>query len=227
MTSNGLTSRLNRLHQAGLVPVVRAPSAELALDACRALVKGGLGALEITMTVPGATEVVRALRQEFGELVLVGAGTVTTVDAVEDCLGAGAEFIVTPVCLPQLVPPAHSAGVPVALGALTPTEVWCAWNAGADVVKVFPASALGGPAYLQALKAPFPDVKLMPTGGVGIGTLEAFLEAGAFALGVGGALVDMAQLCERGPEFMTEQARAYVGCFEQARSRLSSSSVFS
>jgi 2-dehydro-3-deoxyphosphogluconate aldolase/(4S)-4-hydroxy-2-oxoglutarate aldolase len=171
------------------------------------------------MTVPGAHEVIAELRKDFGDQVLVGAGTVTSVSEVDACLRAGAQFIVTPVCLPELVAPAHEAAAVVALGALTPTEVWSAWSAGADVVKVFPASALGGPAYIRALKPPFPKVKLMPTGGVSLSTIEPFLAAGAFALGVGGALVDIAQLRARGAEFMADQARAYVAKFNEARSR--------
>ena len=213
------SAELARLRQVGLVPVVRAPTPDEALVACRALVRGGLGALEITMTVPGAHDVISTLRAEFGDAVLVGAGTVTSKQDVVSCLAAGARFIVTPVCLPELVAPARDAGVLVALGALTPTEVWTAWSAGADVVKVFPASALGGASYIQALKAPFPEVRLMPTGGVNLSTIDAFLAAGAFALGVGGALVDIAELRLRGPEYMADQARAYVAKFGQARAR--------
>lgn len=208
---------LRQLWRVGLVPVVRAPSPAEALTACRALVRGGLGALEITMTVPGAHDVIATLRAEFGDTVLVGAGTVTSQAEVHNCLAVGAQFIVTPVCLPELVAPARDGGALVALGALTPTEVFHAATAGADVVKVFPASALGGASYIQALKAPFPDVKLMPTGGVSLATIDAFLEAGAFALGVGGALVDVAQLRVRGSEYMADQARAYVAKFGQAR----------
>ncbi len=211
---------LEQLRDAGLVPVVRAPDAERALQACRALVQGGMRSVEVTMTVPGAHEVIATLRKECGEAVLVGAGTVTTRSELEWCLRAGARFIVTPVCLPELIGPAHEAEAVVGLGALTPSEVWTAWSAGADVVKVFPASALGGPAYIQALKAPFPRVKLMPTGGVSLATIEPFLNAGAFALGVGGALVDIAQLGERGPEFMADQARTYVAKFNEARRRV-------
>lgn len=210
---------LEHLRRVGLVPVVRAPNAEEALAACRALVRGGLTGLEVTMTVPGAHEVIATLRKDFGEQVLVGAGTVTSIADAELCLRAGARFIVTPVCLPELIAVAHEASAIVALGALTPTEVWTAWTAGADVVKVFPASALGGPSYIQALKAPFPEVRLMPTGGVGLTTIEAFLAAGAFALGVGGALVDVAQLRERGAEYVANQARLYVAKFNEARSR--------
>lgn len=219
VTESALAGAVEQLRRVGLVPVVRAPRAEEALEACRALVRGGLSGLEVTMTVPGAHQVIATLRKDFGEEVLVGAGTVTSSRDVDACLRAGAQFIVTPVCLPELVAPAHEAGVLVALGALTPTEVWTAWSAGADVVKVFPASALGGATYIQALRAPFPEVKLMPTGGVGLSTIEAFVTAGAFALGVGGALVDVTQMRERGAEFMVEQARAYVAQFNQARRR--------
>lgn len=219
MTDSSSAAGLDQLRRVGLVPVVRALSADDALEACRALVRGGLRALEVTMTVPGAHEVIATLSAELGEHVMVGAGTVTSAAEVSDCLRAGARFIVTPVCLPELVAPAHEGKVVVALGALTPTEVWSASRAGADVVKVFPASAMGGPSYIQALKAPFPEVKLMPTGGVTLSTIEPFLAAGAFALGVGGALVDITLLRERGSEAIADQARAYVAKFNEARSR--------
>lgn len=209
-TKDRVTSRLSQLERAELVPVVRAPNAELALEVSRALVTGGLRALEITMTVPDAWVVIEALRKEFGTDLLVGAGTVTEVRQLTACVDAGAQFVVTPVGLPELVIPAHDAGVPIALGALTPTEVWNAWSAGADVIKVFPASAVGGAAYIQALKAPFPEVRLMPTGGITLATMESYFKAGAFVLGVGGGLVDVNQFQERGPEFITDQARAYL-----------------
>lgn len=213
-TDDSVTSRLAQLERAGLVPVVRAPNAQLALEVSRALVRGGLAALEITMTVPDALVVIKTLREEYGADVLVGAGTVTGARQLTACVDAGAQFVVTPAGLLELVVPAHDAGVLIALGALTPTEVWNAWSAGADVVKVFPVSAVGGAAYIQALKAPFPEVRLMPTGGVSLATLDSYLEADAFVLGVGGGLVDVSQLQERGPESITDQARAYLAKWE-------------
>jgi 2-dehydro-3-deoxyphosphogluconate aldolase/(4S)-4-hydroxy-2-oxoglutarate aldolase len=219
VTDNTVALRLGQLELAGLVPVIRAPNAEIALAASRALVRGGMLALEITLTVPDALAVIRTLRDEYGAGVLIGAGTVTDVTQLKASVEAGAQFVVTPVGLVDLVAPAHDAGVVVALGALTPTEVWRAWSAGADVVKVFPASAVGGAAYIQALRGPFPEIRLMPTGGVSLSTLQSFVAAGAFALGVGGGLVDIGQLQARGPEFISEQARMYLDQFVEARGR--------
>lgn len=221
MIQNTISTTLERWQRAGLVPVVRAPNADLALTLCRALVGAGMQVLEVTMTVPEAPRVIETLRRENGDRVLVGGGTVTDLRQLTSCLDAGAQFVVTPVGLPELVGPAHDAGVAIALGALTPTEVWNAWVAGADVVKVFPASAVGGADYVRALKAPFPDVKLMPTGGITLGSLGAFISAGAFAVGVGGALVDVSQLRTSGPGSVTEQARAYVAKLAEARSTIS------
>lgn len=221
MMPNTVSGTLERLQRAGLVPVVRSPDMESALAVCRALINGGIEALEVTMTVPDAPQVIETLRRENGDKILVGGGTVTDLRQLTSCLDAGAQFVVTPVGLPELVGPAHDAGVVIALGALTPSEVWSSWVAGADVVKVFPVSSLGGAEYIRALKAPFPDVKLMPTGGVSLGSLASYVAAGAFAVGVGGALVDVSQLRTSGPGLMTEQARAYVAKLAEARTTIS------
>lgn len=212
-----IATNLERLGKAGLVPVVRAPDAELALEASRALVAVGLTALEITMTVPEAPAVITRLRAEYAGKLLIGAGTVTNVRELVACLDAGAEFVVSPVLLPELIAPAHEVDVMVALGALTPTEVWKATTAGADVVKMFPASAVGGADYIRALKAPFPDVRLMPTGGVSLASLESFVNAGAFAVGLGEEVVDIEELTRHGPQHMTDQVRAHVEKFAEAR----------
>src|SRR4051794_20664297 len=174
-----------RIEAVGLVPVIRAPSPELALLACEAILAGGISVFEITMTIPDAPAVIRALRSRLGERALIGAGTVLDAANARACIEAGAEFIVSPGFDPATIAAAHEAGIAAMPGALTPTEVIAAWKAGADVVKIFPCSALGGASYLRALKGPLPQVRLMPTGGVNINTAKDFLAAGAVALGVG------------------------------------------
>lgn len=206
-----------RVQQLGLIPVVRAPSANEALTLAAALYDGGVHCLEITMTVPDAVSVIRGLKSQYGANALVGAGTVTSVLQARECLAAGAEFIVSPATLPELVGASHAADVPVMLGALTPTEVLTAFTSGADFVKVFPCSALGGASYLEALRGPFPDAKLLPTGGVTLETMAAYLKAGAAALGVGTALANHRLLEKEGEAAVRDLARRYVAEFERLR----------
>ena len=206
-----------QIEMVGLVPVIRAPSPELAVQACEAILAGGVSVFEITMTVPDAPAVIRTLRKRFAEQALIGAGTVLDAAGARACLNAGAAFIVSPGFDPETIATAHEAGVPAMPGALTPTEVINAWKAGADVVKIFPASAVGGAPYLKALKAPLPEVKLMPTGGVNLTTAKDFLLAGAIALGVGSELVDMAALKKGDAAALTERARAFVQAVASAR----------
>lgn len=208
---------VKELEAAGIVPVVRAPSAEMALDACRALVTGGIRVLEVTLTVPGAVDVIKKLRKELGARALVGAGTVLTEEAAQDCLSAGAQFVVTPGLNLKVIELCRKSGVSILPGALTPSEVITAWQAGADIVKIFPASALGGPKYLRALRGPLPDVKLMPTGGVNLGTADAYLAAGAVALGVGSELVDAISLRSGRYDVIEQRAREYVSAVQEAR----------
>lgn len=206
-----------RVESVGLVPVVRAPSPELAIQACEAILAGGVSVFEITMTVPDSATVIRMLRARLGERALVGAGTVLDAAGARACIDAGAEFIVSPGFDAALIATAHEAGIPAMPGALTPTEVITAWKAGADVVKIFPASAVGGASYLKALKAPLPDVKLMPTGGVNLTTAKDFVLAGAVALGVGSELVDLNALKKGEASLLTERARAFVQAVTDAR----------
>lgn len=173
-----------RIIDVGIVPVVRAPSAQLAIAAARAVCEGGIPIVEVTMTVPGAIEVIAELSRD----VFVGAGTVLDAQTAARCLAAGAQFIVSPLFDPETVALANREGKVVMPGALTPTEVQAAWKAGCDFVKVFPCGNVGGPAYIKALKAVFPHIPLVPTGGVNLTTAEAFLRAGAAALGVGSEL---------------------------------------
>lgn len=211
---------VRRIEEIGIVPVVRAPSGELAVRAARALCAGGIGVIEITMTVPDALSVMHEIASRMGDHVLVGAGTVLTADAARRCIEAGAEFIVSPGLNLEVIRAAHDLGKAVFPGALTPTEVITAWNAGADTVKLFPCSAMGGAKYLRALRAPLPEVKMMPTGGVNLTTARDFIEAGAVALGVGGELVDAAALAAGKDEVLTERAREFMSVVSAARAEL-------
>lgn len=208
---------LQQIKKVGLVPVLRAPSAEIAVAAAQAIEKGGVPVVEVTMTVPGAIDVIREMVKSSQGRVLVGAGTVLDPETARACMLVGAQFVVSPSLNVKTIEVCRRYGVPVIPGALTPTEVVTAWEAGADVVKVFPCSAVGGPKYLAALKGPLPQIDLIPTGGVSLATAADFLAAGAFALGVGGDLVDTKAIADGKPEVVTENARKYVAVVEQAR----------
>ena len=207
---------LERIRSTGLIPVIRARTAEEAAQAADAIQAGGVGVLEITMTVPGAVEVIREVAGRGGDAV-VGAGTVLDPEAARSCIDAGARFIVSPSFNPDTIAACREAGVPVLPGALTPTEVLAAWRAGADLVKVFPAGAVGGPSYIKSLKAPLPQIDLVPTGGVNLKTAGDFIRAGAAALGVGADLVDLEALRRGEPEVLTERAREFVRIVQEAR----------
>jgi 2-dehydro-3-deoxyphosphogluconate aldolase/(4S)-4-hydroxy-2-oxoglutarate aldolase len=214
------TEIAKRIETTGIVPIVRAPSVELAASAARAILAAGIDVLEITMTVPNATSLMRQLRNELGDSVLLGAGTVLDAQTAKECIDAGAEFIVAPGTDVETVRAAHALGKPCMPGALTPTEVITAWRMGADMVKIFPCSALGGASYLKALKAPLPHVKMLPTGGVDVSTAAEFIKAGAVALGVGAAVVDLKLMAERGPGAVTEKCRQLVEVVKAARAGL-------
>jgi 2-dehydro-3-deoxyphosphogluconate aldolase/(4S)-4-hydroxy-2-oxoglutarate aldolase len=208
---------MRRIEEIGIVPVVRAESAGEALAVADAIRAGGVPILEITMTVPGAVNVIAEVSARYGDDVLVGAGTVLDAETARACLLAGARFIVSPSFDAATVALCRRYGVPVMPGALTPTEVVTAWQAGADAVKVFPCSAMGGAKYLGALKAPLPQIELIPTGGVSLDTAADFIRAGAWALGVGSDLVNLAAIRAGCPEKITETARAYVNAVRNAR----------
>jgi 2-dehydro-3-deoxyphosphogluconate aldolase / (4S)-4-hydroxy-2-oxoglutarate aldolase len=180
---------LKRILDGGIVAVVRSESSASLVQVVQALADGGVTAAEITFTVPDAVEVIRQVRREVGDRVVLGAGTVLDPETARAALLAGAEYIVAPIVNLEVIRLCRRYDKVVMPGAFTPTEVVAAWEAGADVVKVFPAD-VGGPPYLKALRGPLPQVRLMPTGGVDLNTAEAFLKAGACCLGVGGALVD-------------------------------------
>jgi len=201
---------IQKIREVGLVPVLRADSEEEALAIAYALEAGGVTILEVTMTVPGAVDAIRRLSREAGDRILVGAGTVLDPETARVCMLAGAQFIVSPALNLRTIEICRRYSVAVFPGGLTPTEVVTAWEAGADAVKVFPCSALGGAKYLKALKAPLPQIELIPTGGVSLSTAAEFLEAGAIALGVGGDLVDNKAIRAGKPEVITENARKYL-----------------
>lgn len=180
---------LQKINAKVILPVLRAKSADEAEKIAEAIISGGLESLEVTMTIPDAGQVIKNLSKKFGDKVFLGAGTVLSVEAAKNCIDAGAEFIVTPCLITEIIEYCNGADVPVLAGAFTATEVFTAWNAGADAVKIFPAS-VGGADYLKALKAPFPEIKMMPTGGVSLENARDFLNAGAFALGIGGELIN-------------------------------------
>jgi len=210
---------LQRIKEIGLLPVLRASSVHEAIAIANAIEAGGIPALEVTMTVPGAVELIRTMVQESGNRILIGAGTVLDPETARACILAGAAFIVSPSLNLKTIELCHRYGVAVMPGALTPTEVVTAWQAGADLVKVFPCSALGGASYLKALKAPLPQVELIPTGGVSLTTAADFLAAGAFALGVGGDLVNNKAIAMGTPEVITEQAKLYVAAIKEFRAK--------
>ncbi len=213
------TEVIERLTGIGVIPVVRAASGAQALSAVAAIEAGGLPVLEITMTVPGALGVIEAVTKQYGDRVLVGAGTVLDPDTARDCVAAGARFIVSPALNVRTIEWCRAADVPVMPGALTPTEVLTAWQAGADFVKVFPCDSAGGAAHVKALKGPFPEIPLIPTGGVTLATAADYIRAGAAAIGVGSNLVDTRAIAAGKSGRVTEAARQYVEAVRQARVR--------
>jgi 2-dehydro-3-deoxyphosphogluconate aldolase/(4S)-4-hydroxy-2-oxoglutarate aldolase len=208
---------LRRIAEVGVVPVVRASSAEEARQVIEAIKAGGIPVLEITMTVPRAVRVIEQVADAYGDEVVVGAGTVLDAETARACILAGATFIVSPSLNLATIEMCLRYSVVVTPGALTPTEVVTAWQSGADAVKIFPCSAMGGAKYLKALKAPLPQVEMLPTGGVSLVTAAEFIQAGAFALGVGADLVDTKAIRDGQPEKVTAAARAYVAAVREAR----------
>jgi 2-dehydro-3-deoxyphosphogluconate aldolase/(4S)-4-hydroxy-2-oxoglutarate aldolase len=208
---------LRQIREIGIVPVVRATSPDEALAAVEAIRAGGVPILEITLTVPGAIEIIRRLSATIGEEAVIGAGTVLDAGTAEACVAAGARFIVSPSLDVPTIETCRRLGVPVFPGALTPTEVVTAWKAGADAVKLFPANAVGGPSYLKSLKAPLPQIELVPTGGVSLTNAADFIAAGAMAIGVGADLVDLAAIRRGDAAAVTEKARQYVAAVAKAR----------
>jgi 2-dehydro-3-deoxyphosphogluconate aldolase / (4S)-4-hydroxy-2-oxoglutarate aldolase len=210
------TSVLSRIRELGVVPVVRAQSGDEALALIEALRLGGIDVIELTMTVPGAVEIIRELSSQKHDFVL-GAGTVLDSETARACMLAGAQFIVSPATDEGTISCCRTYGVPIMSGALTPTEVVKAWKAGSDMVKIFPCGAVGGASYLKALKAPLPQIELIPTGGVSLETAGEFIKAGASAVGAGADLVDVKKLRAGEPGAITERARRYLAEVSKAR----------
>jgi 2-dehydro-3-deoxyphosphogluconate aldolase/(4S)-4-hydroxy-2-oxoglutarate aldolase len=217
---------LKHIAEVGLVPVIRAEGKEEAIRVIDAIEAGGIPLLEITMTVPGALSIIEAVRKREKSAV-VGAGTVLDPETARACILAGAQFIVSPALNLATIEMCRRYSVAVMAGALTPTEVVAAWTAGADVVKIFPCGAVGGASYIKALKAPFPQIELMPTGGVSLKTAADFINAGSFALGVGSDLIDHKAILEEDwntlATAVSAKAREYVKAVADARAALAGS----
>jgi 2-dehydro-3-deoxyphosphogluconate aldolase/(4S)-4-hydroxy-2-oxoglutarate aldolase len=210
----------DRILQIGIVPVVRAASSAEARMAAESVCEGGIPIVEITMTVPGAVEVIRELAKHASSQLLVGAGTVLNPEQAQRCIDAGAQFLVSPGFNAKTVALAAAEKKLIMAGALTPTEVIAAWESGADFVKVFPCGQVGGAKYIKALKGPLPDVPLIPTGGVNLSTAAEFLEAGAAALGIGGELVHPGHLKSGNAAAIVDAARKFVAIVTETRGRL-------
>jgi 2-dehydro-3-deoxyphosphogluconate aldolase / (4S)-4-hydroxy-2-oxoglutarate aldolase len=210
-------SVISALREVGIIPVIRAPSADAAIAVVEALAQAGLAVAEITMTVPNAIDAIASVSKRFGNKVLVGAGTVTDADTARRAVDAGAEFVVSPCLVPEVIDAARRADVAMLPGALTPTEVLAAFRLGGDMVKVFPAQSVGGASYLRALRGPFPDIPLVPTGGVTLGNLREMFGAGAAAVGVGTELISKDALVRRDYAAISALAAQFLAAAREAR----------
>lgn len=208
------------IRRVGIIPIVRVDSSDVALRVAETLAASGLGIVEVTMTVPNAIDVIGAVSRRIASDVLLGAGTVTTPDMVDAAVDAGCQFVVTPCFLPEVVERARHKKIAVLAGALTPTEIFLAHRAGADLVKVFPANAAGGPGYLRALKGPFPHVDLVPTGGVSLTTIGDYIKAGAAAVGVGGELISQHAIASGDFSAIREMCGRFLDAVNAARSEV-------
>jgi 2-dehydro-3-deoxyphosphogluconate aldolase/(4S)-4-hydroxy-2-oxoglutarate aldolase len=212
-----IEAAIQKIQEVGIIPVVRAGDVDEARRAVDAICAGGIPIIEITMTVPNAPEMIRQLVRDFGASVLTGAGTVITAQQAEICMDAGAQFLVSPGLSVPVVQAATKRSILALPGALTPTEVMAAMEAGAQIIKIFPCSSAGGPKHIKALKAPFPHGRFVPTGGVNLATAAEYLAAGAFALGVGADLVDLQALRRNDTAKIVEMAKALVATVAQGR----------
>jgi 2-dehydro-3-deoxyphosphogluconate aldolase/(4S)-4-hydroxy-2-oxoglutarate aldolase len=209
-----------KIREIGLIPIVRATSAKHALQAAEAVCAGGIPILEITMTVPGAIDLIAQLAKTLGNEILIGAGTVLDAETAQRCIDAGAELIVTPGLDVATVQHVNRQGKLMAAGALTPTEVIQAWKAGSDFVKIFPCGSVGGAKYIRALKAPLPQIPMIPTGGVNLETAADLIRAGAEALGVGAELCSAAALQSGNTKEITEIARKFAAIVRETRATM-------
>jgi 2-dehydro-3-deoxyphosphogluconate aldolase/(4S)-4-hydroxy-2-oxoglutarate aldolase len=205
------------LREVGIIPIIRVSSADAVVPVTEALLQAGLPICEITMTVPNAIEAIGAVATRYPGTVLVGAGTVTDADTAKRAVDAGAEFIVTPCLVPEVIEAAQRANVAVLPGALTPGEVFEAFRKGGDMVKVFPVQSVGGAAYLRALRGPFPDIPLVPTGGVTLENMAELFQAGAAAVGVGTELISKDTLARRDYAAIGALAKQFLAVARQAR----------
>jgi 2-dehydro-3-deoxyphosphogluconate aldolase / (4S)-4-hydroxy-2-oxoglutarate aldolase len=212
---------LEKISAVGLIPIVRAPSPADASLAAEAIIRGGIGIAEITMTVPSALRVMEQVVEKYGHDVLLGAGTVLDAETCRAAILAGAEFIVTPSLDVRVIEMARRYAKPCFPGALTPTEIVTAWQAGAEMVKIFPCGPVGGPKYIKALKGPLPQIEMVPTGGVTLETAAEFIKAGAAAIAVGGELVDLKALRAGNYEVVTERSKQFLEAVRAARSAAS------
>ncbi|MGQ4910776.1 MAG: bifunctional 4-hydroxy-2-oxoglutarate aldolase/2-dehydro-3-deoxy-phosphogluconate aldolase [Candidatus Thorarchaeota archaeon] len=208
---------LDLIHETGLIPIIRVESSDIAFKVADAFLEGGVNIIEVTMSVPGAVEVVRQLVESFGDKVLIGTGTVVNGEMAEEVISAGSEFIVSPNYSKGLIDTAIHYDKPIIPGALTPTEIYDAWSMGADAVKVFPCGNVGGAKYLKALRGPLPQIPLVPTGGVNLETAGSLLEAGAYALGVGSAITDKKAIREGRFQVITENVRKFLDIVKATR----------
>ena len=206
------------IYDTGLIPIIRVESAETAFKVADAFLRGEVNIIEVTMSVPGAIDVVKQLVEQFGNKVLIGAGTVVDGKMVEKVIKVGSEFIVSPNYSRDLIETAIKHSKPIIPGALTPTEIFDAYTMGADAVKVFPCGTVGGAAYLKAIRGPLPQIPLVPTGGVNFETAGPMLDAGAYALGVGGAITDKRAIKEGQFEVITENVRKFLDIVKKHRS---------
>ena len=210
---------IRRIGEVGIVPVVRAADFEEARAAVDAICAGGIPIIEVTMTVPDAPAVIREIIKRYKDEVLVGAGTVTAPEEMDACIDAGAQFLVSPGLSTRLVRAADKCGKLIIPGVLTPSEVMAARDEGVKLIKIFPCGNLGGPKYLKALRGPFPQIAFVPTGGVNLSNAAEYLAAGAFALGVGTDLVDVAALRAGDSQKVVNAAQALVAHVRAARAR--------
>jgi 2-dehydro-3-deoxyphosphogluconate aldolase/(4S)-4-hydroxy-2-oxoglutarate aldolase len=211
-----------QIERVGIVPVIRARTPELALQAVEAIAAGGVTVIEVTMTVPKAVMLVKEVCKRYASL-LVGAGTVLDPASVTACIDAGAQFIVSPKLDFETIRTSHQLGKPAIPGALTPTEIMSAFDAGAEIVKVFPCSAVGGPNYIRSIRGPMPWAKLLPTGGVTLATARDYIHAGAVALGVGSELVDIGAIEGGDAKVVTQRAKELLEIVNEARASLKGS----
>jgi len=209
---------LKRVLDLGIVAIIRAPSGEQLVQVSEALLSGGIDVIEVTFTVPGILDILKEVRAKLGNRILLGAGTVLDTESARAAILAGAEFLVTPTVNVDVITLCRRYGKLCMAGAFTPTEILTAWQAGADIVKVFPAE-IGGPGYLKAVHGPLPQVRLLPTGGVNLDTIDSFVKAGACAVGLGSALVEKEALANRDMDRIATLAKAYVDAMRKARGR--------